>query len=489
MHSITQRNFSLHFPNKEKHLFRISQRLKLCAFCAAAIAWCLLPNAAFAAGLSPLQERAIDQAATDSLQAAGVPGATLAVVQNGTVVYAKAYGFAELPNRRATPDMAFPLGSVSKQFTASALLFLAQDGKLSLNDKVARFLPRLAHANAVSIRQILSHTAGYEDFAPEDFTTLPMTKPVTPQGILADWGAKPLDFVPGTQWQYSNTGYTIAGQTAEAAGGAPLFAQMKARIFVPLHMSSVEDYDAHNLPPSGPVGYQRHALSPPRRAARDLPGWSYGSGGLAMTASDLAAWDISLMNRSLLAAASYDAMETPIKLADGSDTGYGLGVEIRDVGGHHGILHTGEETGFTAYNEVFPADHAAVAVLVNEDATPASGVIARQIENIVFGIPQAAPGDPAQAQLMRMLADLAHGHIDASRLNDNAKFYFSSAVLTDFRDSLAPLGAVVGLRERMHLNRGGMVYHVYDVAYLTKRVVVTTFELPDGRLGQLLMQP
>jgi CubicO group peptidase (beta-lactamase class C family) len=453
------------------------------------LAFLAFASPCLAADLTPGEKSAIDKAATQTLSAAGVPGATIAVVKDGKIVYVQAYGFAVLPTVRAKPDMAFPLGSVSKQFTASAILFLAQDGKLSLNDKVGRFLPQLAHADSVSIRQVLSHTAGYEDFAPEDFTTLPMTKPITPQGILADWGAKPLDFVPGTQWQYSNTGYTIAGQTAEAAGGAPLFAQMKARIFVPLHMSSVVDYDAHNLPQGGPVGYQRHALSPPRRAARDLPGWSYGSGGLAMTASDLATWDISLMDRSLLSAASYDAMETPIKLANGSDTGYGLGVEVRDVGGHHGILHTGEETGFTAYNEVFPADHAAVAVLVNEDATPASGVIARQIENIVFGLPQGAPGDPSQAQLLRMLADLAHGHINASRLNDNAKFYFSPAVLADFRDSLAPLGPVVGLHERMHEGRGGMVFHVYDVAYLTRRVVVTTYELPDGRLGQLLIEP
>ena len=296
-------------------------------------------------------------------------------------------------------------------------------------------------------------------------------------------------FRPGTQWQYSNTGYTIAGLIAEAAGGAGLFAQMKVRIFEPLHMKTPVDYDAFGVPPNGPAGYQRYALGPPRRAERDNPGWSFGSGGLAMTAADLARWDISVMDRSLLSQHAYDALETPIKLADGTDTGYGLGVELRDAGGHHGIVHTGEETGFTAYNEVFPADHAAVAVLVNEDATPASAVIARQIETIVFGIPQAAPKDPSEALLLRMLADLATGHIETARLNENARFYFSPAVLADFHDSLAPLGPAIGLHERLHENRGGMIFHIYDVAYLTKRVVVTTYELPDGRLGQLLVQP
>ena len=450
---------------------------------------CVFAGPCFAADLTQAEESAIDTAAEQTLHAAGVPGASLAVVKDGVIAYVHAYGLAVVPARKASPDMAFPLGSVSKQFTASLILLLAQDGKLSLDDKVGRFLPNLTRANSISIRQVLSHTAGYEDFAPEDYTTPVMTKPISPRDILANWGRKPLDFPPGTQWQYSNTGYTIAGLIAESAGGGGLVAQMKARIFGPLHMTSALDYDASGLPPTGPAGYQRYALGPPRPAARDNPGWSFGSGTLAMTAADLGRWDISLMNRSLLSQQSYAALETPTRLADGSDTGYGLGVELRDAGGHHGILHTGEETGFTAYNEVFPADHAAVAVLVNEDATPASAVIARQIENIVFGIPQAAPKDPSEAQLLGMLADLAAGYIDKARLNENARFYFSPAVLADFRDSLAPLGPAIALHERMHENRGGMTFHIYDVAYLTKRVVVTTYELPDGRLGQLLIEP
>jgi len=465
-------------------LFFKKERLSSFFFCV-----CLLPSPVLAAGLTKAQTGAIDAASVRTLNAAGVPAATIAVVKDGTLVYAQAYGFARLPDRRATPDMEFALGSISKQFTASLILLLAQDGKLSLDDKVGRFLPNLTRANEVTIRQVLSHTAGYEDYAPEDFTTPAMTRPITPQAILADWGHKPLDFFPGTQWQYSNTGYTIAGVIAEKAGGAPLFEQLRTRILAPLHLNSAADYDAHGIPPGGPAGYQRYALGPPRRALPDQPGWSFGSGGLAMTASDLAGWDISLMNRSLLSDKSYTALETPIKLHNGTDTGYGLGVEVRNAGGHHAIVHTGEETGFTAYNEVFPADHEAVAVLVNEDATPASAVIARQIEQIAFGIPPATPTDPAASQVMSMLTDLASGHINTARLNDNARFYFSPAVIADFRESLAPLGPILGMHERMHEARGGMMYHIYDVAYLSKRVVATTYELPDGRLGQLLIEP
>jgi CubicO group peptidase (beta-lactamase class C family) len=437
---------------------------------------CLAISPCLAADLPPAETTAIDAAVTATLQAAGVPGASIAVVKDGRLAYAQAYGYAELPDRKATPSMAFAIGSVSKQFTASLILLLAQDGKLSLDDKVGRFLPSLSGAQQATLRQVLSHTAGYEDYAPEDYTTPPMTKPTTPEAIAAEWGRKKLDFTPGTAWQYSNTGYTIAALIAQKAGGAPFFDQLRTRILTPLHLRSAVDYDAHGIPPGGPVGYQRYALGPPRPAHLDQPGWSFGSGELAMTASDLATWDISLM-------------ETPVRLAGGTDTAYGLGVHLRVAGTHHGIEHTGEETGFTAYNEVFPAEHEAVAVLVNEDATPASAVIGRQIEAIAFGIPQAAPADRSEARLVRMLAGLANGHIDAAQLNANAQFYFSPAALADYRKSLSALGPLVGITELEHEARGGMVFHLYIADYLKRRVEVTTYELPDGRLGQLLVGP
>jgi CubicO group peptidase (beta-lactamase class C family) len=208
-----------------------------------------------------------------------------------------------------------------------------------------------------------------------------------------------------------------------------------------------------------------------------------------MTAGDLAAWDVSIIDRSLLASGSYDALETPVRLSDGTDTRYGLGVRLRLAGSHHCIEHTGEETGFTAYNAVFPDDHDAVAVLVNEDATPAATLIGRLIEDIAFGIAQAASSTPSEARLAGMLAGLAHGQIDPAQLNANARFYFSPGVLADYQASLASLGPLVGIREIDHAGRGGMVFHRYAIEYLTRRVEVTTYELPDGRLGQLLVEP
>ena len=114
------------------------------------------------------------------------------------------------------------------------------------------------------------------------------------------WGRKPLDFDPGTQWQYSNTNYVIAGRIAEIVGGKPLVEQLRARIFEPLHMTGVRDQDASHLPPSDPTGYYQHALGPLRPAPLEGTGWMFAAGELAMSPHDLALWNISMMNRSLL---------------------------------------------------------------------------------------------------------------------------------------------------------------------------------------------
>ena len=303
-----------------------------------------------AAPLSPSQLTAIDDAARQTLRLTGVPAASIAVVKDGAIVAVRAYGMARLPGTPASPSMPFAIGSISKQFTASLILLLAQDGKLSLDDHVGRFLPELTQANDVTIRQILSHTAGYQDFWPEDYSPLIFHKPATPISYVDEWGKKKLDFPPGTAWQYSNTGYAIAGLIAEKAGGAPLFDQLRARILAPLHMTTAADYAYHGIPPGGPLGYERYAYGPPRPAPLDMPAWSFGSGGLAMTPHDLALWDISVMNRALLSADSYTALETEIKLKNGKGTGYALGVEVGSRSGHRMIEHSGEETGFVAEN-------------------------------------------------------------------------------------------------------------------------------------------
>ena len=162
------------------------------------------------------QRAQIDRIANQVLEQRGVPSASVAVVEKGKLVYTHAYGLAHIdPDMAATPEMRYSIGSISKQFTAAAMLLLQEQGKLSLDDAVGKYVPGLTRGDEVTIREILSHTSGYQDYWPEDYLMTPMMKPETAQQILDTWAKKPLDFEPGTQWQYSNTNYVIAGLIVE----------------------------------------------------------------------------------------------------------------------------------------------------------------------------------------------------------------------------------------------------------------------------------
>ena len=435
----------------------------------------------------------VDSDAAEVLASTGVPSASLAVVQGGKIAYVKAYGKARLdPPMAATPEMQYSIGSVSKQFTAALILLLAQDGKVKLDDAVGKYLPELTRANEVTIRQVLSMTSGYQDFWPEDYVMTSMMKPATPQQILEVWGKKPLDFEPGTEWQYSNTNYVIAGRIAEIAGGKPLIEQLRERIFTPLTMTGVFNSDASRLPADDPTGYYRHALGPLRPAPQEGTGWMFAAGELAMPASDLARWDISLMNRTLLSAASYDEMFTEGKLKDGKSTGYGLGVQVGTREGHRYIAHSGEVSGFVSQNIVYPDDKVAVAVLTNEDASSAASALARKILPLVVKKAEGTESADAKAAEKRDLAiftGLQDGKLDRTQLTPFCDAYFTPEAMQDFASSLKPLGAPSSFTQGAEEKRGGMTFRSFEARFADKQVRVTTYEMPDGKLEQYLVIP
>src|SRR5580698_2789887 len=364
------------------------------------------------AELSPEAKSRIDAAVSQVLSSTKVPSASIAVVKDGRIAYLQAYGQARLsPAVDATPQMQYSVGSISKQFTAAAVLFLAQEGKLTLDDPVAKYLPELTRAREVTIRMLLSHTSGYQDYWPEDYVMTSMMVPTTAQHILDVWGKRPLDFAPGTEWQYSNTNYVIAGRIVEQVSGTPIIDLLKKRIFLPLGMDNVYDTDASKLPATDPTGYERHALGPQRAAPLEGAGWMFAAGELAMPPHDLALWDISMINRSLLDVASYQQMLTPVLLKDGTATTYGLGVDIGKRDGHNIIEHSGEVSGFVSENIVFPDDHAAIIVLTNEMATHAASLIARRITPTVLDL-SAPPPTKDEAQALAIFNALANGQID-----------------------------------------------------------------------------
>jgi len=437
----------------------------------------------------------IDAAAADVLKATGVPSASVAVVQGGKVAYVKAYGMARLdPALAAEAGMQYSVGSISKQFTAAVVLLLAQDGKLKLDDPVGQYLPGLTRANDVTIRQVLSMTSGYQDFWPEDYVMTSMMKSTNPQQILDVWAKKPLDFEPGTEWQYSNTNYVVAGRIAEIAGGKPLIEQLQERIFRPLKMTGVFNSDASRLPANDPTGYYQHALGPLRPAPQEGQGWMFAAGELAMPASDLALWNISMMDRTLLAPASYDTMFAEVKLKDGKGTGYGLGVQVGDRNGHRYIEHSGEVSGFVSENIVFPDDKVAVTVLTNEDASSAAGALGRRIAPLVLGGGSgvgvaSAEAAAAEKRALNIFTGLQDGKLDRSQLTALCDAYFTQEAVEDFASSLKPLGTPASFKQVSEGKRGGMTFRVFNVGFPGKQVRVTVYEMPDGKLEQYLVIP
>ncbi len=430
---------------------------------------------------------AIDKAAEEVLAASGAPSASVAVVRDGRLAYERAYGTADLETKtKATPQMRYSIGSISKQFTAAAVLLLQEEGRLSLDDKVVRWLPELTRARDVSLRQLLSMTSGYQDFWPQDYVMPTMMKPATAQEILDGWAKKPLDFEPGSKWQYSNTNYVVAGVIVEKTAGKPLLEFLRDRLFTPLRMTSVVDSDQAALGPGEPMRYLRHALSPPRKAPKEGPGWMFAAGELAMTAHDLAAWDVSLIERSLLRPESYREMETEVLLTSGVGTRYGLGVEVALSNGRRTLSHGGEVSGFTATNTVYPDQRAAVAVLVNLDATSASSQLASRIATLLF-----TTADPtAQAALEQTKAvfqGLQQGKIDRALFTANANAYFDEQALADFRSSLGPLGKPQEFTQQSQGLRGGMTSRNFRVKFKERTLRVWTFTQPDGKIEQYLV--
>ena len=430
----------------------------------------------------------VDAIANQVLQSTGVPSASVAVVKNGRLAYANAYGAAKLdPRVAATPDLRYAIGSISKQFTAVAILLLQQDGKLRIDDPVSRFIPGLTRGNEATVRQLLSHTSGYQDFWPQDYVMPGMLQATTPQAIADAWAKKPLDFAPGSRWQYSNTNYTLAGMVVEKASGMPFFQFVRSRILVPAGLTSAADFDASPRA-ANTTGYLRYGLGPLRPAPDAASGWMWAAGELAMTAKDLATWDINLIRHGLLTPASYRELEREVVLNNGAGTGYALGLDVGMQGDHFMLEHSGEVSGFTAENMVFPDDSAAIVVLTNQDAAPASGAISNQIATALFATDDKLAASRT-AQARAIFDGLQRGTVDRSLFTSNANAYFSDQALKDFQSSLAPLGTPTGFVQTRQSLRGGMTGRSYRVTFPNRVLRVWTFEMPDGKLEQYQVAP
>jgi len=445
------------------------------------------------AGLTSEQEATIEK----MLRESGAPSVSVAVVEDGKLAYAKAFGKAELssdraPDRAADVNTRYAIGSVSKQFTVAAVLWAQEQRKLSLDDTVAKYYPNFTRANEVTIRELLSHTSGYSDYAPQDYMIPEWTKPTTPDAIVSEWATKPLDFDPGTRWQYSNTNFVIAGKIFEKATGTPLMDFLASHIFKPLGMTTAGDCSTDKRPGDA-VAYTRYGLGPARVVLREGPGWYFAAGELCMTPSDLAKWDISFLHRQILSAKSYDEFTREVPLKNGDHTRYALGLSVGELDDIPQLSHSGEVSGFLALNSVYPTRDAAVIVLSNQDALHLIGPVGHTIARWILEPDKSQSGGSAApageiAQVRGILEGLQKGEVDRSLLTSNLSFYYTPESLGDIKNSLEPLGALKSVTRVAEESRGGMTFRAYRVQFEKGGFTVTVYLTKDGHYEQFLIE-
>jgi D-alanyl-D-alanine carboxypeptidase len=432
-------------------------------------------------------DRKLSDKISASLKETGAPSVSVALVKDGQLVFAKAFGKASIdPDRPATSDTRYAVGSISKQFTAAALLLAQEEGKLSLDDHVSQYFPALTRAAEISIRQLLTHTSGYEDYAPQDYIIPDWQQPMTPQAILDRWAKKPLNFDPGTKWQYSNTNYVLAGEIFEKASGQPLLAFLHDRIFQPLGMQSAGD--CAEGAPADAAAYTRFALGPPRPVKREAAGWYFAAGELCMTPGDLAKWDVAFLQHRILSQKSYDEFTREARLKNGDYTHYALGLQVGEFNRIPLISHSGEVSGFISYNGVYPTRNGAVVVLTNEDGINLIGPISSQVATIAFQPEEPAADPKITGQVKTMLEAFRGGKIDRSLFTANANSYFTAAALRDIRSSLAGLGKLKSVTRTSEGLRGGMTHRGYRATYAKKSMSLNIYVMPDGKYEQFMIE-
>lgn len=322
------------------------------------------------------------------------PGAAAIVVKDGKVLFRKAYGMAHVElGVPLQPDMVFRLGSITKQFTAVAILMLAEDGKLALSDPIEKYLPGYpTQGHVITIEHLLTHSSGIQSYTDIPGWMKDKIQPdMKPLELIDGFKKEPMQFVPGERFRYNNSGYVMLGAIIEKASGQTYDAFLKQRIFEPLgmkgaHYGSNEPILARRVP-----GYTEDngVVANARYLSMTQP---YSAGSLVASVDDLAAWDAALYGEKLLKQSSLTKAWTPYETKDGKPTTYGYGWVVDQLRGRPAIQHGGGIFGFSTYATRLPNEKVYVAVLANSDSpTTDPGLVAKKLAALAVGDPFPEP--------------------------------------------------------------------------------------------------
>jgi D-alanyl-D-alanine carboxypeptidase len=451
--------------------------------------------------------RALERAIEQELSRRGGVGATVAAVANGRVLLARGFGRRSMDSPAPVgEDTLFGVGSVTKQFTAAATLLLAEEGKLSVDDKVGKYYPGLTRANEISLLDLMNHVSGYPDYYPLDFVDRRMLEPIAPDALIARYAGASLDFEPGTRWSYSNTGFVLLGRILEKVAGRPLGSYLRDRIFTPLGMSHTLYEPARDERRVAP-GYTSFALTKLTRAAQEGDGWVGPAGAIYSTAADVARWDIALMEGRVLKPASWDLMTRPRLLANGKSSNYGCGLSVGTREGLTVFTHGGAVSGFIARNTFVPQTRSAVVVMINNEDGPLANALVEHAMAAVLpqraaqlpvttgpsaaredrgAIPRVA-GPESGAQASALFKALQAGTLERSALGDEYSAFATPEKVRAASRVLKPLGELTGVNVRSVGERGGMEVSSVRLTLSSNALDALMYRSTDGKVQEFLL--
>lgn len=437
-------------------------------------------------GFNPANSARIDRIATDEIHAGRTPGIAIGVVEDGRLVYAKGFGFATIsPHAPMGIDTEFYSGDLTKQFTAAAVLLLAQDGKLKLDDPVTKYVPELKVASGVTIAQLLTQTSGLPNYASAPGASTDMTHTIKLADLLQTIDTLKPAAPPGAVYANNPLNYLLAGLIVERASGVTLSDYLEQHIFIPLIMDHTFLAGDSGISSGHATGYMRtpHGFAP---ATPDDPAWLEGDTGLVSTIDDLAKWDIEMP--VLL---RVDAVRTMFTAAAAQGpTHYGMGWVIDRRGGQEFVWSNGEISGYRAMNALLPNQHIGVIVFSNADSLQGGVTIPEEIGARILSIlvpsRTSTLDNPVVSRAKEWLARLASGQIDRSELTPAFSAYLTDNLVE--RENLASLGrlqAIVPVSSSTETN--GDTLYEFLVRFQSAQYRYNFEIAPDGKIDGITL--
>lgn len=407
-----------------------------------------------------------------AVQAIHAPGTQVLIVRDGKVVLDRGYGVANVDRQiPVTPETQFEIGSVTKEFTAAAILQLKEQGKLSLTDSLGKYVPEYARAKNVTIEQLLWQVSGIPEYlATNHFVWISGHRPGGLLPTIALVKNKPLGFKPGTKWAYSNTNYMLLGGVVSRVAHMPWEEYIRKNVFAHAGMTHSAFIQDEASLPNMATGYQMKANrlvpSPPLRGE-----WASAAGAIVTTAGDLAKWDKAFFGGKIVSIADVKLATTAHTLPSGRSTEYGFGWEVNSFEGQPHIGHDGGTWGFLSENDYYPRQHEFVIAFVNSAAAPPEIVTAAAFNAsnpaIAAALRKPAAGeDPRITQLAReWVRRFQTGDIDRSQLTAKLSSAIPPAEIPMFKTQLAELGAPAAFIYRGKQSADGVTAYTYLVQF------------------------